>query len=359
MKARELGLHRLMSMHVASATPATAGERVAALGAMQAQDYAGGLWAIGLRVPDAKLEQTQAAIANRSVVRTWPLRGTLHFVAAADVYWLGELLGPRVISAAATRHRELELDAKLMRKAEKAVFRALTGGKQLTRAAIGDVLARAGIQAEGPRLYHILWRLSVEQLLCFGVPQGKQQTFTLLHEWIPRRASVDPEAAVIELAVRYFTSHGPASQQDLMRWAGLTAQEAKLGIAGAGARIARVPVDDVDYWMAADAEEPTAAVSGTFMLPGFDEYILGYKDRSSVLDPRHASKIVPGNNGMFRPTIVHNGRVIGTWSAVATKRSVRVTADGFEPLTKAQARAFEQVAQRYAAFLGKAAAQVT
>jgi hypothetical protein len=353
MKARELGPYRLLNLHVAAPSAATAGERVAALGAMQAQDYTSGLWSIGLRLPGAALEHVQEAIADRSVVRSWPLRGTLHFVAAADLRWILELLSARVISAAAKRHRELELDATVMAKAEKALVAALSGGKQLTRNAIDDVLARAKIPGSSQRRYHILWRLSLEQLLCFGVPVGKQPTFTLLDEWIPRAKPLDREHAVVELASRYFTSHGPATQQDLMRWAGMTSAEAKLGLAGAAKKLERVALDGVDYWMPAKQRELVAAARGTFLLPGFDEFILGYKDRTAILATEHAPKIVPGNNGVFRPTIVHDGRVIGTWSAVAGKQSVRVNVVGFAPLTKTQQRSLESAAASYAAFLGK------
>jgi len=355
MKARELGRHRLMSLQVAASHCSHAAEVVSYLGAMQAQDYAGALWAIGLRVPGAVLADVERAVAERSIVRTWPMRGTLHFVASRDVGFMLDLLAPRVLAASIKRRQELELDEQTLGKVEQRLVRALDGGKQLTRDAIRDLLEKANIATAGGRLYHMLFCLSLQQLLCFGTPEGKQPTFALLREWVPAPRRLDRDAALCELATRYFTSHGPARTQDLMRWAGLSAAEVKLGIAASGG-LASASIDGTTYWM---AKEPSALSSkdrGTFLLPGFDEYILGYGERSAILAAEHAHKIVPGANGVFRPTIVHDGLVVGTWKAAASKKSVRLTASGFETLSEAQHTSFARAGARYAGFLGLQAA---
>lgn len=354
MKARELGRHRLTNLHATSSRCSTAAEVVTTLGAMQAQDYAGALWAVGLRLPGSTLVDIERAVAERTIVRTWPMRGTLHFVAAADVRWLLDLLSARVLKAASKRRDGLALDPTTLRKIERTVVRALEGGVALTRDALAERLTSEAISPEGGRLYHSLLWLSLNQVLCFGAPEGKQQTFVLLDEWVPTPQRLDKEASLVELATRYLHSHGPATQQDLMRWAGLTAAEAKQGIAGARS-IAHELVDGVRYYFHEAQAALTAESKGVFLLPGFDEYILGYRDRSAILAVEHAAKIVPGSNGVFRPTIVHDGRVVGTWQASANKKSVRLVASGFSALSKVQTRAFARTAERYGEFLAKTA----
>jgi hypothetical protein len=342
-----------MNQRIASSRCENPADVVAHLGAMQAQDYSSGLWAIGLRSAAANLTDVQQAVAARTIVRTWPMRGTLHFVAAADVVWMLDLLAPRVVAASARRHRELELDAATFRKVEKVFVRNLEGGRQLTRDGLREVLARAKITAEGPRLYHCIAQLAQQKVLCCGVPEGKQMTFTLLGEWAPEAKPLEREAALRTLALRYFSSHGPATTQDLMRWAGINTGEAKLGIAGAGAALSSEESDGVRYYLGSERLQPTAATRATFLLPGFDEYMLGYKDRSAFLPAAHAFKIVPGGNGVFRPTIVHDGQVIGTWKALTTKRELRIEVSAFERFQKRHRDSIARAAAHYGRFLEK------
>lgn len=356
MNARDITRLRLANLLVAASDCKSAGDVVAKLGAMQGQDYAGGLWAIGLRLPGAKLASVEAAVADRSIVRTWPMRGTLHFVAAADAAWMLDLLAPRVIRSSAKRHQQLELDVATFKKVEKVCGRVLARGVQLTRDELREELARAKINTEGGRLYHCLWRLSQEKVLCSGVPKGKQPTFTLFDDWLPRTKPIESDEAVARLAARYYASHGPATQQDLMRWAGLTSAEVKLGIAGAGASLISEKIGGTVYFLPANAPSPPAAARGTFLLPGFDEYMLGYKDRSAFLAAEHADKIIPGGNGVFRATVVRDGQVIATWQATQAKKTVRVTPQPFARLPAAQLQQIQRAASGYAAFLGKALA---
>jgi hypothetical protein len=349
---RELLRQRLVNLGIAVAAHASAADAVSALGAMQAQDYAGGLWAIGLRMRHGTLEAAEGALSDRTVVRTWLLRGTLHFVAAADVHWLLDLLAPRAIAGAAKRHRDLELDAPIFRKAERALTKALEGGRQLTRDGVRRAFEGAKLKLEGQQLYHCLWQLAQEKLLCYGLNEGKQPTYRLLSEWVPDpRHKLTTEDALAQLARRYFSSHGPASLQDLMRWADINAREAKLGVAGTADSLVAEEFDGVTYWRARDPQ-PSAAGKQLFLLPGFDEYVLGYKDRSQFLPAEHANKIVPGGNGVFRPTIVYDGEVIGTWKATPRKGGLLVEPSPFARIAPAQSKLFVRAAADYARFLG-------
>ena len=337
---------------IANPTFAQPGDVVTWLGALQAQDYSGALWAIGLRMTGATERSIEQAIAERAIVRTWPMRGTLHFVAAQDVRWLLALLTPRVIAESAGRYRQLDLDEATFAHSKEVFAKALQGGKRLTRDEMLQELEQAGISTAGQRGYHLLGRSAQDGLICFGTRRGKQQTFTLLDEWVPLTRSLTRDEALAELTRRYFTGHGPATVQDLMRWAGLTAAEAKTGLAAAGKVLVQKTVADRAYWMARDLPELNTGTTATYLLPGFDEYLLGYSDRNAVLDPAYAQRICPGGNGMFSPTIVIDGVVTGTWKRTFKGDAVIIETTPFRPLTPAQNEALSVVADRYGEFMG-------
>lgn len=350
MSPDTIATHRLLTQQIAATTCKTACEVVRVLGAMQAQDYAGALWAIGLRLPGATEVAIQQAIAERTIVRTWPMRGTLHFVPSEDVHWMLALLTPRVIAGTARRQQQLELGAAIFARCRELFVKALEGGKQLTRDEMYGVLARAGISTENQRGYHILWRLAQEGLICFASHAGKQPTFALLDEWVPKGRTLQRDEALARLTLRYFTSHGPATIQDYVWWSGLTAADAKAGVAMLSAQLANETINGKTYWMRPDLPELRNIAPALHILPGFDEYLLGYKDRSDSLDPAHAQKVVPGNNGMFMPTIVSNGRVIGTWKRDLKKAAVIITPQAFTSLSSAEKKRFECAAKRYGHF---------
>lgn len=348
MKPADLAHARLAAQQVTTPPARMAAEVVAALGAMQAQDYGGALWAIGLRLPGATEAAVERAIAERTIVRTWPMRGTLHLVASADARWMLELLTPRVLEAARKRHAELEIDDAFLRRVRKILVRALQGGRQLTRDAAFDLLAREGIETDAPRRYHIPFRLAQEGFLCFGAREGRQPTFTLLEEWTPNARRLARDEALAELALRYFTSHGPATVQDFAWWSGLRAADARAALEAVASRLTRETVADATFWMASDlAFEPAAT---TYLLPGFDEFLLGYTDRDAVLAPRHAPKIVPGGNGVFLPTLVLDGQVVGTWKRTARKKALTLTLSPFARGSRSLVRAAAPAAERLGAF---------
>ncbi|MDX1416705.1 MAG: winged helix DNA-binding domain-containing protein, partial [Candidatus Promineifilaceae bacterium] len=192
------------------------------LGAMQAQDYAGVKWAIGLRCQTASDTNVEQAIADREIIRTWLMRGTLQIVAAEDVRWMVVLLGPRLIKQSARRRRELGLDDTLLARSSEVLSTVLHGRRQLTRTAVLQALEQQGISTVGQRGYHILRHAGLQGHICFGSMQNKEQTFVLLEEWAPQGQKKEREEALAELAQRYFTSHGPATLEDFVWWSGLT-----------------------------------------------------------------------------------------------------------------------------------------
>lgn len=325
------------------------------LGAIQAQDFFGAKWSIGLRLNGITEVDVERAIAAKQIVRTWPMRGTLHFVAAADVHWMRALLTPRIIAGSLRRQTELELTPAVYARCEKIFIKALRGGRQVTREALAALLEKEGISATGPRSYYIFWRLAQEGLLCFGAHEGKQATFTLLDEWAPKSRDMNRDESLAELASRYFTSHGPATLHDFVWWSGLKISDARTAIDLAATALERETFDDQTYWMSRKVPAWPAKMESTFLLPGFDEYLLGYTDRSVVLDPKHAQKICPGSNGVFNPTVIINGRVVGTWKRTVKKENVLMAHSPFKSFSRADKAAIAVVAKRFGQFLGKIA----
>jgi len=332
-------LRRLHSQLLADNARDAPHDVVAHFGAVQAQDYLGMLWALGVRTRGAAEGDVERAIAERRIVRCWPMRGTLHVVAAEDVRWMLELLAPRVLARNRARiERDFELDAKTLRRARTLVERVLRGGRTLTRAELYAVLEKGGIAAGAGRGLHVLFTLAHERVVCFGPRQGKQPTFVLLDEWIPASPPKPREEALAELARRYFTSHAPASVGDFVWWSGLPVKEAKEAIALSGASL--------------DGDGSAATPPSVHLLPPFDEYTVAYKDRAAILDPAFARRLNSGG-GMLNAVVVVNGRVAGNWKRTIIRDSVAVTASPFHALTKRETCAVEREAARYAAFLGK------
>ncbi|WP_054941236.1 winged helix DNA-binding domain-containing protein [Paenibacillus ihuae] len=349
---REIAGLRLLNQYIISSANLEPGQVVRALGALQAQDYMQAAWAIGLRTPAAGLAGVEQAIAGRHLLLTWSLRGTLHFAPPEDVKWMIQLSAPRLLRQAGRRLAQLELDDKILGRCRKIIYQALKGGKCLTRLELLNLLEDQGISTAGQRGYHILWHSAYNGLICFGPIAGKQQTFVLLDEWVPLSRELSYEESLAELALRYFTTRGPATVHDFAWWAGLTVTEARAGLEAVRAGLASEVIGGSEYWM---PDIPSAAgrhPAGVHLLPGFDEYILGYKDRSAVLEPELAPRIVPGNNGMFLPVIVSEGQVVGTWKRTIKKKGAELLLIPFEPLQDYSRAQLVSAAEAYAAFLG-------
>jgi len=352
-----IGMARLRSLGVIP-TPgenhcATPLQIVTRLGALQGQDYPGVLWSIGLRALGTSEAVIEAAFARREIVRTWPMRGTLHVIPAADARWMLELLTPRVFASTASRRANLTLDEDVLARAAELIRGALRGGNRLTRAELMSLLEAAGISTAGQRGYHVLFNLSMRRLIVFGPRDGKEHTFVLFDEWLPDAVEMPADAALVLLTRRYFTGHGPATAKDFSGWSGLTMAEVHRGLEAAAADLVSLELDGVTYWMSATAADEFDEVGKTpdvRLLPGFDEFVLGYKDRSAVLAAEHSGRIVPGNNGVFRPTVVIDGRVAGTWSRVVKRKAPFIDAMPFTRFTAAQQRAIDAAAQTYLDF---------
>ncbi len=334
--------------HPVCATPAGL---VSRLVAVQAQDYAAARWAVGVRLTGAATEASVlAALASGAVLRTHVLRGTWQLVVPADVRWLLALVAPRLIARTAPRFRELGIDAATIRSSHTAIVRALRDRHHLTRAELAAALVARKIAAGGARLSFLLWRAELDGLIASGVPRGKQPTYALLDERAPGGNPLpDRDAALIELARRYFGSRGPATVADFAWWSGLAPAEARRGLEGAAKMLNGIHVGAHTYWHG--VHRARWATPPAVLLPPFDEYLVAYRDRDDVLDPGFAKAINAGG-GMLDPIVVVGGVVRGTWRRELGRGTVAIEIDLFAaPSARARA-AITAAARRYAAFLG-------
>ncbi len=343
---------RLHQQGIAPHRFTTPAEVVRWMGAMQAQDYHQAVWAIGARLPNGTLAQVEQAIAEGHILRTWSQRGTIHFVAAEESHWRVALSADRMIAKDARRLEELELTHSLIEQCGEHLRRVLAGRNRLTRSALMQDLEDQGISTTGQRGYHILVQLALRGLLCIGPQQDKEQTFVLLDDWAPNPCRLTRAESLVELARHYFTSHGPATVQDFAWWASLTLTDARAGLEGAKPALISEKVNDQTYWLTAAVAAANATTSGLVLLPGFDEYLLGYTDRDAVLEREHVTKVCPGGNGVFFPMIVIDGQIVGTWKRTFKKQTVIISRQPFTHLMPDQDAAFEATARRYAAFHG-------
>lgn len=327
-------------------------------GAMQAQDLASGKWSIGVRLDQGTEAEVDKAIESGEILRTWPMRGTIHFVPGADAAWMVRTTGANALQGLQRRWDYLGIDATICAKAVDILGESLTR-TPIPRSAAIQLLHEGGVDASGQRAYHLLWYTSQVGVACIGPSIGKEQTFVSLPEFAPKGPQLEYEEAVAELARRYFRSHGPALQSDFAGWAAISAKDAKNAIAELGDELAPVSVEDQKMIMQAEALDTTAPKPNrVHLLPGFDEFILGYKNRDLVLDPAFKNEIVPGGNGVFKPTVVDAGRVVGIWARTERVKTVAVKLTPLTTFTKAQLKKISLPLADYSNYVGKPAGLV-
>lgn len=359
MEELALSNRRLLRQRIAAAARLEKPEEVVRhLGAMQAQDYHQAVWAIGSRTFGATLADVERAIEERRIVLSWPIRGTIHAVPSEELRTLLKLFAPRRLSQDKRRMEQLELTEAIVERCGRLAADELHGGGRITRDALMQLLERNGIRTDSQRGYHIIWRLAQSGQLCIGPRDGKQQTFVLAGEWLPANAEeLSRDEALARTAVRYFEGHGPATAHDFAWWTGLSLTEARESLELASGNLTKRQVGGLDYWEAEDRSGTPMAVadhkdeSSVYLLAGFDEYLLGYKDRSAMLPDALASYVVPGNNGIFMPMVVIGGRIVGIWKRTLKSKKIDFAFRLSVPSAEWE-EALTREAQRYCGFIG-------
>jgi len=345
--ALDIPQQRLRNQHLSGPGLKHPAEVVSWLVAVQAQDYAGAKWALGLRVRRAVDQTVEQGFTAGTILRTHLMRPTWHFVSPADIRWLLALTAPRVHQSNALQYRKLELDRSVLRRSAAALEQALHGGRQLTREQLRVVLEQAGVHTRGPlRLGYILMYAELEGIICSGPRRGKQFTYALVEERVPPARALLREEALAELARRYFASRGPATLRDLAKWSGLTIADARRGLEAVRSQLQEEAAGGQTFWFAYSRQAKQATSPSALLLPNYDEYTIGYRDHSAVFDLSHRFDLVYGH------VLVIDGRVAGTWRRTLKKTEVVIQTNTFAPLSRPESRAVAAAADRYGAFLG-------
>lgn len=342
---------RLLNQHLAFPHFTQPADLVYYMGAMQAQDYAGAKWAIAQRLKAATDKTIEDAFNNGDIIRIHVMRPTWHFVHPKDVRWMIQLSAPRVMTIAGTHHRQHKLDHLIFSKSEKAILQAMEGGKQLTRDEIAEALEQAGVATTEQRFIHIMMQMELIGLVCSGGLQGKQFTYALSDERLPATKPFDRQEAIIDLADRYFISHGPATLQDYVWWSGLTVTDAKAGLEAIKYKLDSAELNGNTYWFSRPENLSRGKSPGVFLLPNYDEYIVSYKDRSAAIAAADLNKADPRGT-IFNHTIVASGKVIGIWKRTIGKTKVNIWLIPFQSLSKVNNASIATAAKRYTKFLG-------
>jgi hypothetical protein len=317
--------------------------------AMQAQDYLGALWSVGQRMKKCVENDIEISIAKREIVRTWPMRGTLHFLAADDVRWVVSLLAPRVVTRAKSIYQQQGLDKKILDKGRKVIEKALEKSPRLTRPELYAALEKNKIPVTDQRGLHIIGYAAQQLSICFGPREGKQHTFVLLDEWIPKSKILSQDESLAEITRRYFDARGPATINDLCWWTGLTLKEAKRGIDMIGTELTAVKVDDEEYWFKPSTLKRSSQVT-VLLLSWFDEFIIGYRDRSAAFDPATEKFIAKPKNGLYTPVILVNGKIAGNWKRSFVKDELKFETRLFRKFSSEEETRLEAAIERYRQF---------
>ncbi len=342
---------RLQNQRIAGTEFAQPDAVVRWLGAVQAQEYTGAIWAVGQRMRGATAAALDQALADGTILRTHVMRPTWHFVTPADIRWLLALTAPRVKAATASTDRKLALDAAAIARSNAVLARAVAGGAQLTRSELAAALHHEGIATDTQRLTHIILHAELDGVLCSGARRGKQFTYALLDERVPPVAPLARDEALAELTRRYFTSHGPATAHDFVWWSGLTMADAKAGIAMVQSAFTHEVIDNRTYWFAPSPPITDEGAPIAYLLPNFDEFTVGYTDRAAALVAPLPETLAWQGNILFFHTVVIDGRVVGTWKRSFKKDAAYIDVSPFAPLGQPEAEALAVAAARYGRFV--------
>jgi hypothetical protein len=315
----------------ATRTPAAIVRRLLAV---QAQDPVAARLALRARGV-RRAADVERALEQRELVAAWLCRGTLHLVEPEDHGWLLALTAR--FAGSRRRLGQLGVSEDDAERAVGIVERALADEGPLTRPELAERIAAQGIPTKGQATPHLLGLAALRGVTVLG----PSQAFVLTRDWIGEPATVDRDAALVELARRYLAGHGPATAADLAAWSGLALRDARAGLRS---------IDVVEEGDLVDLPgRPPPDELPPRLLGPFDPYLLGWKDRSFAVPARHAKRVHPGG-GILRAVALLDGRAVGTWGARRGDDRLTVTLELFGRAPRA---AFESEIDDVARFEGR------
>jgi hypothetical protein len=341
--------------------PASSQQVLAEVCGVQAQELPAGHLGIQARGEGLTLaEIEQAQYKSHTILRTWCMRGTLHLISAEDARWLIPLLGPVFIAGDRRRMAQLGWNEELAQRGIRLIQDELARQGGLTREDIRELLKAHGLPYEGQAAIHIISRAALEGVLCQGPNRGTKPVFLPFEDWAQTPNHLPRAEALAELARRYLDAFGPASPEDLASWSGLPKSEARSAWRGIEDQLIAVETTGQPLWLlktrlaGVDALLPHSPV--VRLLPRFDLYLLGYANRSLIVEAEDYAKYVNRGGGILNATVVVDGRVLGTWVSVLRRSILQVRVETFENLTGKLVPLLEEEVAGLGRFLGVDAA---
>ncbi len=329
---------------------------------IQAQDASAAALAVRSRSVELVVADVeQARVHDRSIVRTWGPRGTLHIMASDDIGWLLPLLGPVFVAGDRRRREELGLSEEICVRGMRIICDVLASQGPLTRAELVERLATNGIHLEGQARPHLLARTALEGLICLGPDRGAEPTYVLLQDWIDQDHmghALPEKEAYAELTRRYLSAYGPATQGDQAAWSGLPLSKIRAAWQCIEDELLEVETTSSPAWIlkkqAVWLDELSAPTPIVRLLPRFDIYLLGYQKRDLAVPSQYAKRINAGG-GIVHPPVMVDGRTVGTWKSKREKNHLVVMVEPFEQLAPEIEEGLEAEAADIARFLGEEA----
>jgi hypothetical protein len=329
----------------------TSRDVVRALGAVQAQDYDGAKWAISQRTGLAD-DAIEREFTSGAILRTHVLRPTWHFVDPADIRWMLGLSAPRISRVMSTYDRTLGLDENVYRRSSAVIARALRDNNYLTRSELKIALTRAKFaKLEGQRMMRLVMRAELDAIICSGPRRKKQQTYALLDERVPSVPVRDRDEDLLDLTLRYFAGRSPATAHDFSWWSGLSMRDVKRGIDLATKQLERIESEGKTYWRSGPA--PALPGPTAHLLPNYDEFFIGYRDRSAIGRRLGNVGSVTGGSTLISNVLVVDGQLVGGWKRTIDGDAIVVQASMLARLSRSErdrleeaVRVFETFAQR-------------
>lgn len=350
MNLSDVAWQRLVRQRLPDRPFASAAAVVKAFGAVQAQDYVGAKWALALRMKKPSDAAIERAMTRGDIIRTHVLRPTWHFVTPADLRWMLALTGPRVSLRMKTYNTTMGLDAATFVKSNDTIARALGGGRHLTRQELAAAIRHRGTRIDSVQhLAHLMMQAELDGVVCSGPLRAKQFTYALIDERVPATKPIDRDDALLRLTRLYFESRSPATLQDFSWWSGLTIGDVKRGVDMA--KLQTLTVNGrayLTYGSRVRARTGTVA----HLLPNYDEYFIGHKDRSAIGERLRRSGTRWPEGSVFWNVVALDGQLIGGWKRVNSGKATAIEVRLVLKLKPNERKAIADAAGAYAAFLG-------
>jgi len=340
---------RLVNHQLSETNYITPRQIVAHFGMMQAQDFNSAKWAIGTRLNGCTEKTINEVFDKGEIIRTHVLRPTWHFVTPENIRWMLQLSAKRIMQSMKSRDSELGLTDEIYTKSYRIIEKALEKDDDLTREELTKIMYAAGMKFDSSQMYHVITGAEANGIVCSGALREKKQTYALLEKRVPEAKPLTKEESLAKLARIYFKAHGPAALPDFVWWSGLPVSEARQGLESVQTEFVSETVDGQKYWMPdVGIQSLSTSKSEIYLLPAFDEYLVGYKDRTAAIISENHKRAI-STNGVFRPVIIKNGRVIGLWKKALSGKKI-ITITPFEPIDNATQQSIDLAAEKFRTF---------